>query len=181
MGEREREMALAITTNLRREAARLHLVEPSCLSRSRTSAFASTSAANSSAPALKISNGVSTRKTQSCSSTRRQLLCRSQKEEESQVPPEIANDVWADEKFNILGLLFQNIWVVAILLTGLAGGLAAKSYNDGATSFLQKPINQEDQARIISLEELQKARNLPQAEEAASPPPAAEAPPATAD
>ena len=82
--EREREMALAITTNLRsfrtgREAARLYLVEPSCLSRSRTSAFASTSAANSSAPALKISNGVSTRKTQSCSSTRRQLLCRSQK------------------------------------------------------------------------------------------------------
>merc|ERR1712207_20147 len=103
MGEREREMALAITTNLRsfrtgREAARLYLVEPSCLSRSRTSAFASTSAANSSAPALKISNGVSTRKTQSCSSTRRQLLCRSQKEEESQVPPEMANDVWADEK-----------------------------------------------------------------------------------
>ena len=44
------------------------------------------------------------------------------------------------ERFNILGLLFQNIWVVAILLTGLAGGLAAKSYNDGATSFLQKPI-----------------------------------------
>ena len=41
-------------------------------------------------------------------------------------------------RFNIVGTLFQNFIYVAVLLVGLAGGLAAKSYNDGATAFLQK-------------------------------------------
>jgi hypothetical protein len=89
-------------------------------------------------------------------------VCRSQEDDKSDLPPEIANDVWADEKWNVVGFLFQNFVFVAILLTGLAGALAAKSYNDGASAFLQKATSAEDRARIISVEDVQRARNLPQ-------------------
>ncbi|QDZ25725.1 hypothetical protein A3770_18p82430 [Chloropicon primus] len=88
---------------------------------------------------------------------------RSQEEDRSDFPPEFREDPWADEKFNVVGLLFQNFIYVAILLTGLAGGLAAKSYNDGATFFLQKATSDADSAQVISLEEVQRARNLPPA------------------
>lgn len=60
----------------------------------------------------------------------------------------------------MVGFLFQNFIYVAILLTGLAGGLAAKSYNDGATFFLQKPSSGEESAKVISIDEVQRARNV---------------------
>ncbi|UPR04921.1 hypothetical protein HOP50_18g82660 [Chloropicon primus] len=90
-------------------------------------------------------------------------LRKSGTEDRSDFPPEFREDPWADEKFNVVGLLFQNFIYVAILLTGLAGGLAAKSYNDGATFFLQKATSDADSAQVISLEEVQRARNLPPA------------------
>ena len=69
-----------------------------------------------------------------------------------------------------MGALFQNFIYVAILLTGLAGGLAAKSYNDGASAFLQKATSDQDRATIISVEEVQKARKLPAVPEAPAAP-----------
>ena len=69
-------------------------------------------------------------------------------------------------RFNVVGAVFQNFIWVAVLLTGLAGGLAAKSYNDGATFFLQKATSDLDSAKVISLEEVQRARNLPPASQA---------------
>ncbi|WZN66420.1 hypothetical protein HKI87_15g79870 [Chloropicon roscoffensis] len=84
----------------------------------------------------------------------------------SDFPPEFRNDPWSDEKFNVVGAVFQNFIWVAVLLTCLAGGLAAKSYNDGATFFLQKATSDLDSAKVISLEEVQRARNLPPAAQA---------------
>lgn len=91
-------------------------------------------------------------------------VCRSQEEDKTDLPflkqPDFDDDVWSDERFNVVGFLFQNFIYVAILLTGLAGGLAAKSYNDGATFFLQKPSSGEESAKVISIDEVQRARNV---------------------
>jgi len=145
-------------------SAALALTPRPCRRVFRSPATTSISAPSSSAAAAQAPSAPGTRI----------LTCRSQEDDKSDLPPEFANDVWADEKFNIVGTLFQNFIYVAILLVGLAGGLAAKSYNDGATAFLQKATSNEDKAQIISVEEVQKARKLLPAPAPAPEPTAAE-------
>eukprot|EP00877_Chromochloris_zofingiensis_P002845 jgi/Chrzof1/12561/UNPLg00513.t1 len=64
--------------------------------------------------------------------------------------PEDKEDFWEGAKFEAFGKTLENYFVPGIIVLGLiCGGLAARSYNEGATAFLKEPGSPDDEASII--------------------------------
>ena len=84
-------------------------------------------------------------------------------------------DFWADERWNGIGFVFQNFFWIAGLMTALAGGLAAKSYNDGAGYYMTTATSSQDKPKILSASDVERVRS------GGAAPPTVEAPPVEAD
>lgn len=63
--------------------------------------------------------------------------------------PEAVKDIWEDSKFETLGKVLENWFLPGIVVLALlTGGLAAKTYNDGAAPFVP-PGAGEEQSVIV--------------------------------
>jgi len=68
------------------------------------------------------------------------------------LPPEYERDFWEDPKFDILGSLMQYFIPVFVVLGLVVGGIAAKSFNEGATSYLEPASSETTSAEIVPIQ-----------------------------
>ncbi|XP_010471470.1 PREDICTED: uncharacterized protein LOC104751254 isoform X1 [Camelina sativa] len=57
--------------------------------------------------------------------------------------PGLEADPWEGEKWDGLGFFVQYLWAFGILFALISGGLAAGTYNEGATDFKETPVYKE--------------------------------------
>jgi hypothetical protein len=72
---------------------------------------------------------------------------------ETNVPfkgPEDQEDFWEGEKFDAFGKALENYFIPGLIALGLVcGGIAAKTYNDGATEYIKPPTGPDAEPTII--------------------------------
>lgn len=64
--------------------------------------------------------------------------------------PEDEKDFWEGDQFDAFGKALENYFVPGLIVLGIVcGGLAAKTYNDGATAFVKPPTGPDAEPSII--------------------------------
>lgn len=84
---------------------------------------------------------------------KREFTALGSKVVESNLPfkgPEDEKDFWEGDQFDAFGKALENYFVPGLIALGLVcGGIAAKTYNDGATAFVKPPTGPDAEPSII--------------------------------